>query len=112
MRRLRWLIIASFVFILAFVARSYYSGRLHSDQSPGEAVVMRPGVDLQAQKWSVTKTEQGREKVRIKAQNFRQNKDTGKVDLEDVDLEVPHKTGKQFDKIHTAKAQFDNATET
>ena len=73
---------------------------------------MKPGVDMQAQKWSATLADNGHEKVRIRAQNMRQNKDSGKLDLEDVDLEIPKKTGNKFDKIHTAKAQFDNTTQT
>ncbi|HEY3742549.1 MAG TPA: LPS export ABC transporter periplasmic protein LptC [Bryobacteraceae bacterium] len=112
MRRLRWLIIAAFLFILAFVASSYYKGGARNDQPVKPAVNMRPGTDLQAQKWSITKTEGGREKVRIKAQNFRQNKDSGKLDLEGVELEVPHKTGKQFDRITTATAVYDSAAES
>ena len=112
MRRLRWLIVAAFVFILAFVTKSYYrgaSGDPHPDDGP---VTMAPGVGMQAQKWSATLADNGHEKVRIRAQNMRQNKDSGKLDLEDVDLEIPKKAGNKFDKIHTAKAQFDSATQT
>src|SRR5882724_10413757 len=112
MRRLRWIIIAAFVLILAFVTRSYYSGSAvdtHADSGP---VKMDPGVGMQAQKWSLTLSDQGREKVRIRAQRVRENKDTGEQHLDDVDLEIPKKIGGKFDKIHTAKAEFDAATQT
>ena len=111
MRRLRWLIVAAFGFILAFVASYYFKGWKDPFPVVG-AVDMKPGVDMQAQKWSATLTDKGREKVRIRAQNMRQNKDSGKLDLEDVTLEVPHKTGKLFDKIETAMAQWDSSAET
>ncbi len=111
MRHLRWLIVAAFVIILAFVIRSYYKGPVEVT-SLEPAVVMKPGDNMQARKWSATLTDQGHEKVRIRAQNMRQNKDSGKLDLEDVDLEIPKKTANKFDKIHTAKAQFDTVSQT
>ena len=113
MRRLRWLIVAAFVLLLAFVGSYYYKGGLRIDASTlPPSKDMQTGVDMQAQKWSLTLSEKGREKVRIRAQNFRQNKASNKLDLEGVDLEVPHKTGKQFDRIQTATAQFDMSSET
>ena len=111
MRHLRWLIVAAFVLILALVIRSYYKGPVEVT-SLEPAVVMKPGDNMQAQKWSATLTDKGHEKVRIQAQSMRQNKDSGKLDLDDVDLEIPKKTGNKFDKVHTAKAQFDTATQT
>ena len=111
MRHLRWLIVAAFVLILALVIRSYYKGPVEVT-SLEPAVVMKPGDNIQAQKWSATLTDKGHEKVRMKAQSMRQNKDSGKLDLDDVDLEIPKKTGNKFDKVHTAKAQFDTATQT
>ena len=112
MRHLRWLIVAAFVFILAFIARSYYMGAPGGTPRDSGLVPMANNVNMQAQKWSATLANQGRETVRIRAQNMRQNKDSGKLDLEDVDLEISKKTGGKFDKIHTAKAQFDTNTQT
>ena len=112
MRSLRWLIVAAFALILGFVAKSYYKDA--SGNSPVDAgpVKMAEGVGMQAWKWSSTLSDKGREKVRIRAMNMRQSKDSGKLDLEDVDLEIPKKTGGKFDKVHTAKAQFDTGTQT
>src|SRR5258707_1373565 len=112
MRHLRWLILAAFVFILGFVLRTYNKGRLGAPTQDDGLVPMKENVDMQAQKWSATLSSNGRETVRIRAQNMRQNKDTGKLDLDDVDLEIPKKTGGKYDRIHTAKAEFDTGTQT
>lgn len=113
MRKLRWLILAAFLLISGFVANTYLkrAGDRANVDIPAPAK-MRAGVDMQAQKWSATLTDQGREKCRIKAQNFRQNKDSGKLELEDVELQVPHKNSKQFDLIKTSSGVFDQSTQT
>jgi lipopolysaccharide export system protein LptA len=105
MRPLRWLILAAFSLILAFVASTYLK------RGPGPVDVpsapLKEGVNLQAQKWSHTQTENGKEKFRIRASNVSQNKQTNKLSLEGVELEVPHKDGKVFDVIKTARGEWD-----
>ena len=112
MQHLRWLIVTAFVLILAFVTKLYLKGGPAEAHTDTGLVKMAEGVSMQGQKWNATLSNGSHETVRIRAQNMRQNKDSGKLDLEDVDLEIPKKTGNKYDKIHTAKAQFDTGSQT
>ena len=112
MRRLRWLILAAFVLILAFVASTYLKrGPGLVDPGPGDSALL-DGRNMQATKWSHTQTEGGKEKFRIRASGAAHKKESNKMELEGVELEVPHKDGKVFDIIKTAKAEFDEKTQT
>jgi len=113
MRGLRWLILLAIVVLVGFVARTYQTRTEDQTQvAPKPASVLPDGVSIQSEEWTFTQSEKGREKARMRAKNFRQMKDSSKVELEGVTLEIPHKDGKQYDRIKTAKAEFDQKAET
>ena len=113
MRGLRWLILLAIVALAGYVARTYRTRTEDQTQAaPKPATVLPEGVNIQSEEWTFTQSEKGREKARMRAKNFRQMKDSSKVELEGVTLEIPHKDGKQYDRIKTAKAEFDQKAET
>ena len=113
MRGLRWLILIAIFALVGFVARTYQTRTEDQTQAaPKPAAVLPDGVNIQSEEWTFTQSEKGREKARMRAKNFRQMKDSSKVELEGVTLEIPHKDGKQYDRIKTAKAEFDQKAET
>lgn len=112
MRSLRWLILLAILLLAAFVGYTYHLRT--SDQQQHKvtpAAAIPEGVNVQSEEWTFTQTENGREKARMRARNFRQLKEGGKIELEGVTLEIPHQDGKQYDRVKTERAEFDQKAE-
>ena len=113
MRGLRWLILIAIGALIAFVAVTYQ--QRSDDQThaaPKTTATIPDGVNIQSEEWTFTQSEKGREKARMRAKNFRQLKESSKIELEGVTLEIPHKDGKHYDRIKTQRAEFDQKAET
>jgi lipopolysaccharide export system protein LptA len=112
MRSLRWLILLAIGLLAAFVGYTYHlrtADQSHTKVAPAAAVP--DGVNVQSEEWTFTQTENGREKARMRAKNMRQMKEQSKIELEGVTLEIPHKDGKQYDRVKTQRAEFDQKNE-
>jgi lipopolysaccharide export system protein LptA len=110
---LRWLILVAIAALAGLVGYTYQTRTGDQTQSaPKPATSLPDGVNIQSEEWTFTQSEKGREKARMRAKNFRQMKESSKIELEGVTLEIPHKDGKQYDRIKTAKAEFDQKAET
>ena len=113
MRGLRWLILIAIGALAGFVGYTYQQrGEDQTHAAPKPASVIPDGVNIQSEEWTFTQSEKGREKARMRARNFRQLKDSSKIELEGVTLEIPHKDGKHYDRVKTERAEFDQKAET
>jgi lipopolysaccharide export system protein LptA len=113
MRGLRWLILVAIAGLVALVGHTYRQRTVDQENAaPKAATAVPEGVNIQAEEWTFTQSEKGREKARMRARNFRQRKDSSKIELEGVTLEIPHKDGKHYDRIKTERADFDQQAET
>lgn len=108
MRGLRWLLLASIAAILGAVGFTYHRERRAVElATPPKPEQLPQEVTGQAQDWHLTNTVAGRAVVEIFARNFKQEKDSTKVELGGVRLKLFHKDGKQFDYVESAHALFD-----
>lgn len=111
MRSLRWLILLAIGLLAGYVGYIYHSRTSGPGEKTVPATPIADNVNVQSEEWTFTQTENGREKARMRARNFKQLKDESKVELEGVTLEIPHKDDKQYDRIKTQRAEFDQKAE-
>jgi lipopolysaccharide export system protein LptA len=113
MRVVRWLLLLSLGLVAAFVGSTYVSRTSSQQQDvPKPAKALPQGVDITAEEWRFSQTENGRKKVEIRAKDFKQVKDQDRIELQGVTLEVPHGDGKERDIIKTERAEFDQKAES
>src|SRR6266851_568373 len=108
MRGARWLLLLAIFAILGWLGFTYRTQRqaLH-DQAPATPDMLPVGVAGQAQDWHWVKTdEKGRKIVEIWAKNFKQEKESSRMELEGVRLYLFHKEGNQFNRVESPSASF------
>jgi lipopolysaccharide export system protein LptA len=106
MRRFGPLIVVAILFILAGVGTSYYA-RLKQQlaNSPAPPKKLPPGTDGAASDWIYEDTRDGKNRVSIKAKDFKQVE--GKMQLTGVELHLFNKDAKKYDLVKSASAEFD-----
>lgn len=108
MRRTRRLLLLVILLILAVVGVTYRIRRGIEERSAPPPPKSLPGhISAAADNWRWSHTEGNRRVVEIEARNFRQIKEPSRFELEGVELRFFQKDGKTFDKVHSAKADFD-----
>jgi lipopolysaccharide export system protein LptA len=108
MRRARWLVlflIAVIITGLALIYRVQKSAQARSTPPPPAA--LPESVSAHANDWTWEKSNDGKPIVRIRARDMRQNSETSGIQLEGVELHLFHNDGKAFDRVRSAKADFD-----
>ncbi len=108
MRRVRRLLLLFALLILAGVGITYHVQRGRQERSAPAPPKALPGhVSAAADHWCWSHTEGNRSIVEVCAANFRQITEPSKFELSDVELRIFQKDGKTFDKVRSAKADFD-----
>ena len=108
MRRTRRLLLLVILVILAGVGLTYHIQRLQQERSAPAPPKSLPGhISAAADHWSWSHTEGNRRIVEVDARNFRQIKEPSRFELADVELRLFQTDGKTFDKVRSAKADFD-----
>jgi lipopolysaccharide export system protein LptA len=108
LRNLRGLLLIAILAILAAVGYTYY--RQHASQARQAAPTPKSlplDTDAAATDWVWTKDEGSRRKVQVRARNFRQVSDPSQLELEGVELLIYDKDGKTYDRVRSARANFD-----
>src|SRR5258708_6498636 len=105
MRRFGPLIILAILFILAGVGATYYA-RLKQQfhNAPAPPKKLPEGTEGAASNWTYEDTRDGRNRVSIKAKDFKQVE--GKMQLNGVELRLFTKDAKKYDLIKSASAEF------
>src|ERR1041385_2838170 len=108
MRGARWLLLLAILAILGWVRFSYLTQRRALDgQAPRKPDMLPVDISGKAEDWhQVWYDEKGRRTFEIWAGNFKQEKDSSRVELERVRLNLFHKEGDQFDRIESPFATF------
>src|SRR5579872_216821 len=106
MRRFGPLIVVAILFILAGVGTTYYS-RLKQQlaNAPTPPKKLPVGTEGSASDWTYEDTRDGRNRVSIKAKDFKQIE--GKMLLSGVELKLYSKDAKKYDLVKSAHAEFD-----
>ena len=109
MRRTRPLLLLAILFLVAAVGASYYL-RVTFQKSTAQPVPAKlpAGIDAIAKDWHFSKkSDNGRMLVEVQAKRFRQITEPAKYELEDMELHLHHPDGSAYDKVKSAKADFD-----
>jgi lipopolysaccharide export system protein LptA len=108
MRRFRPLLLLAIVAILGGVGIVYQAARKRQDSRiPASPKPLPQNLSASANDWSWSHTVGGRPVVEVHAGEFKQVKEPSTFELERVELRIFHKNGQGYDKVRSAKAQFD-----
>jgi lipopolysaccharide export system protein LptA len=104
----RWFLLVAIFAILGWLRFAYLKQRRFvEDQAPQKPAMLPLDVSGKAEDWYWSKTdEKGRKIVELWARNFKQDKDSSRVDLEKVRLHLFHKEGNQFDRVESPTGMF------
>ncbi|MDQ6676428.1 MAG: LPS export ABC transporter periplasmic protein LptC [Acidobacteriota bacterium] len=110
MRGTRWLLLAAILLILCGTAVTYFFQRrsVKKGSAPVPAAIA-PNTNVTAQDWEWSRADNGRTLVRIRAHVFRQVADTGRIELEDVRLELYQRNKDLYDLVKSPKADFNQS---
>jgi lipopolysaccharide export system protein LptA len=107
MRGTRWLLILAILGILGGVGVTYrLQKRILASQAPEAPAKMPPELTSQGEDWVWSKKLGSKNQVELRATNFRQEKDSGLLELEGVRLRIFSKDGDSYNYVKCSKAQF------
>lgn len=110
MRGTRWLILAAITVILGGVATTYrLQKRALEGEAPPRPTALAPTLNSAAQNWVWVQTDKDRTVCRITAKDVRQVKDANRLELEQVELQIPSRHGDNHDLVHSAHAVFNQS---
>ncbi|MBC7925096.1 MAG: LPS export ABC transporter periplasmic protein LptC, partial [Bryobacteraceae bacterium] len=108
MRLARWLVLLVIVAIVAGVGFFYNAQRAAQARNAPKAPAKLPeAVSARANDWAWERTRDGRPLVRVWARDMKANAEATQLELSGVTLHLFHKDAKSFDKVTSAKAEFD-----
>jgi len=109
MRGTRWLLLVVIAAILSGVWLTYRAQKkVLRDQAPPKPAALSTELSSSAEHWHyrITDLKTGRVLADIDAGDFRQVKDSSRVDLNNVTMKIYSKDGASYDLVHSAAAQF------
>jgi lipopolysaccharide export system protein LptA len=111
MRRARPLLLVLLMAVLGVVGGSYYL-RIKAGMESARPVPAAPdrGVVASANDWQRIEWDAHGKRLEIHTKDFRQRDNPPRTELTGVELRVRSKDGKGFDRITSAKAEFDDTT--
>src|SRR5580704_12126291 len=108
MRGARWLLLLAIFAILGWLGFTYRIQRSEIEkQAPARPDMLPVDVAGKAADWHIVKSDpEGRKIVEIWARNFKQEKDSSRMDLEGVRLNLFHQKSNQFDRVESPFATY------
>jgi lipopolysaccharide export system protein LptA len=107
MRGTRWLLLVAIVAILCGLGLTYRAQKkILQAQSPPKPQTLAADLNSSAEHWTYSKTDGQHTKVSIEAEDFREAKDSSRVDLRNVTLKLYNKTADSYDLVKSAAATF------
>src|SRR5215467_9076144 len=108
MRGARWLLLLAIFASLGWIGSVYRTQRRTVErQAPPKPDLLPVDVSGNANDWHLVKTdEKGLRIVEIWSKNFKQEKDSSRVELEGVRLHLFHQKRDQFDSVESAAATY------
>jgi lipopolysaccharide export system protein LptA len=109
MRGTRWLVLVAIAAILGGVGLTYRAQKkVLRDQAPPQPAALPTELNSSAQHWHFTDTDLKTNSViaEIDAEDFRQVKDSDRVDLKNVTISIPNKDDATNDVVKSAAAAF------
>jgi lipopolysaccharide export system protein LptA len=107
MRRTRWLVLVAILAIAAGVGTTYRrQQRKLVREAPQKPAELPLKLNASAADWQWSHTVEGRPVVQVRAKNLSQEKDSGRTDLQQVELKIYHNQTGEYDLVKSAQAQF------
>ncbi|PWU00796.1 MAG: LPS export ABC transporter periplasmic protein LptC [Terriglobia bacterium] len=107
MRGARWLLLLAMVAIVGAVGFTYRAQKkILREQAPAKPQSLPPGLNFSAEQYHLRKSGNNGTLFEITAKDFKQVKDSSRVDLTGVELKLFKKTGDAYDLIKSAAAAF------
>jgi lipopolysaccharide export system protein LptA len=109
MRGTRWLVLVAIAAILVGVGLTYRAQKkVLRDQAPPRPAALPTDVNSSAKHWHFTDTDLKTNRViaEIDAEDFRQIKDSDRVDLKNVTIQIPNKDDASYDVVKSPEAEF------
>jgi lipopolysaccharide export system protein LptA len=107
MRGTRWLLLVAIAAILGGVGISYRAQKkVLRDQAAPKPQPLPPELTSFAPRYEWKQSRPDGSRYVMNAEDYRQQKDTGRLDLKNVDLKLFNKNGKTYDLVRSAAAQF------
>lgn len=108
MRGARWLLLVAIAVIVGGVSITYRAQkRLLREQSPAKPQALPADLNSSAKLWHWTETDsKGCKTANIEADDFREVKDSSRVELKNVALKLYKRCGDSFDLVKSAAASF------
>ena len=112
MRGTRWLVLVAIAAILGGVGLTYRAQKkVLREQAPPQPATLPTNLNSSAKHWHFTDTDlkTGRVIADIDAEDFRQVKDSDRVDLKNVTIQIPNKDDATYDVVKSPAAEFFSA---
>ncbi len=109
MRGTRWLVLVAIAAILGGVGLTYRAQKkVLREQAPPQPAALPTELNSSAKHWHFTDTDLKTNRViaEIDAEDFRQVKDSDRVDLKNVTIQIPNKDDATNDVVKSAAAEF------
>ena len=109
MRGTRWLVLVAIAAILGGVGLTYRAQKkVLREQAPPKPAALPKELNSSAAHWHFTDTDLKTNSViaEIEAEDFRQVKDSDRVDLKNVTIQIPNKDDASYDVVKSAAASF------
>ncbi len=109
MRGTRWLLLVAIAAILGGVGLTYRSQKkVLREQAPPKPAALPTGLTSSAEHWHFTDTDLKTNRViaEIDAEDFRQVRDSDRVDLKGVQIRIPSKDDDTYDLVKSSAASF------
>src|SRR5438067_4460499 len=111
MRGARWLLLVAIAAILTGIGFTYRAQKLaRKQQDPAKPAPLPPGLLGKSERWEFTQTNTRSGKpcgdAHGSADDFRELKDSGRVDLKGVELRIPNKECTQYNLVKSATGSW------
>lgn len=107
MRRTGWFLMASILFLVAAVGFIYRAQReAQAKGSPVKPAALPDNINASAQDWRWSQIVNDHTIVEVRAKNFTQKANPPSVDLQQVEIKLYHKDGKEFDLVRSGHAEL------
>jgi lipopolysaccharide export system protein LptA len=112
MRKTRVALLLLLVLAIAVVIGGYQRSQKRNRMlAPAKPPPLPSELHSVAKNWSWSRSSEDRSVVEVRAGDFRQIKDSSRLELEGVELKIFSKTGETYDFVRCRKAEFDQPAE-
>ena len=112
MKKTRLALLAALVLSIAVVVTGFYVNQKRNQVlAPAKPAPLPVELNSLANNWSWSHSVKDRPVVEVRARDFRQVKDSSRLELEEVELKIFRASGNTYDSVRCKRAEFDQPAE-